>query len=77
MSGEISDVRRLKSDFETLEEVKKVFFEQLRRNEIKMKAGDIVKIIELQQKLATSKGAQDQFWELIEQLRQEELKNGK
>lgn len=60
---------------ELFERIKAKFVEQLRKNEIKLKVGDIVKIIELQKKLTEDSGAEDKFWEMIEQIRQKELKD--
>ena len=58
---------------EIIEKVKKAFSEQLDSGKIKLKVGDIVKILELQQKLSTDSSAEEKFWEFIEQIRQTEL----
>ena len=42
---------------------------------ITKKAGDLLKIIDLQKQLATDSEAEEKFWEAIEKIRQEELKD--
>jgi hypothetical protein len=66
---------RAKTTGELLDKIKNKFEEQLDAGEIKLKVGDIVKILELQKKLTEDSGAEDKFWEMIEQIRQKELKD--
>lgn len=64
-----------KTDQELLYEIKKEIWGQIQSGEIKMKVGDLLKVLEIQKKLASDSSAEEKFWELIEQIRQEELKN--
>lgn len=77
MADDHAEIKHPTSNADLFQLYRDKFWEALKASKIAMKVGDLVKMIELQQKLATSKGAQEQFWELIEQLRQEELKDGK
>jgi hypothetical protein len=75
------------SDLENLERLKNNMFKRLcamyssKGNDCKKynhtpKVGDLVKIIELQRRLSSDSKAEEQFWEIIERLRQEELNRG-
>ena len=63
------------SDKERLDKIKGEITDQILNKKIKAKVGDLLKIIELQNKLSTDSGAEEKFWEMIEKLRQEELKD--
>jgi hypothetical protein len=63
------------SDTDRLQKVKEEITDQILNREIKVKVGDLVKIIELQNKLFTGPDAEEKFWEMIEKIRQEELKD--
>lgn len=64
-----------KTDQELLQEIKEMIWEQVNNGEIKLKVGDLLKILEIQKKLASDSSAEEKFWEIIEQIRQEELKD--
>jgi hypothetical protein len=66
---------KFRSDVEKLEYLKERFMSQIEENKTILKVGDFLKIIELQRKLAGSDDAQKKFWEIIEQIRREELKD--
>jgi hypothetical protein len=63
------------SDQEMLDEIKKKIMTQIKRGKIKLKVGDFLKILEIQKKLSSDTKAEEKFWEVIEQIRQEELKH--
>ena len=63
------------TDLEMLEEVKSMIYKKLKKGECQVKVGDLVKVVELQRRLSADAGSEKQFWEFIEQLRQEELKD--
>lgn len=67
--------RKFSSDKEMLDEIKEVIARQVIDGKIKGKVGDLLKILELQKKLGTDENAQEKFWEMIEKIRQEELKD--
>lgn len=58
-----------------LEEIKKKIMKQVKSGRIKLKVGDFLKILEIQKKLSSDSKTEEKFWEVIEQLRQEELKD--
>ena len=64
-----------KTDQEILEDLKDRFMDQVENGEIKLKVGDLLKILEIQKKLASDSSAEEKFWEIIEQIRQGELKD--
>jgi uncharacterized protein YaaW (UPF0174 family) len=66
---------RPKTDQEMLQKIKERIWEQINKGEIKLKVGDLLKVLEIQKKLASDSSAEEKFWELIEQIRQEELKD--
>lgn len=70
-----SNERAFASDTELLEFIKEKIEEQITRGEIKLKVGDFLKILEMQKKLASDSKAEEKFWEMIERIRQEELKD--
>ena len=63
------------SDKERLDYLKDQIMEQIQERTINLKVGDLLKILEIQKKLSTDAGAEQKFWELIEQIRQEELRH--
>lgn len=63
------------SDQEMLDEIKKRIMKQIKSGKISLKVGDLLKIFEIQKKLSSDTKAEEKFWEVIEQLRQEELKH--
>jgi len=62
-----------KSDLELLEGLIKKFFEKLEKSGFEPKAQDVIRAIQLKQKLAQASEAEKIFWEMIDQLRKEEL----
>ncbi|MEZ5360145.1 MAG: hypothetical protein R3F48_15115 [Candidatus Zixiibacteriota bacterium] len=65
--------KKYKSDFERLEELKDKFMNRINEDKFTIKVGEFLKIIELQKQLAEDKSAEQNFWEKIEEIRQEEL----
>jgi len=63
------------TDQEILEMAKQQIADKIIAREIEWKAGDLMKILEIQKKLSTDKNAEDKFWQMIEEIRQEELKD--
>ena len=70
-----SEIRHFSSDKEFLDFIKERISEQIQRGKIELKVGDLLKIIELQKKLSSDSKAEEKFWEVIEQIRQEGLKD--
>jgi DNA-binding transcriptional regulator GbsR (MarR family) len=66
--------KRFSTDQELLDYLKETIAEQIQHGKINLKVGDLLKILEIQKKLSSDSGAQERFWEIIEQIRQEELK---
>lgn len=71
----MSGKKKYKSDFERLEVIKNKFMEKIEKNEITLKVGDFLKILELQKRLSEDASAERKFWEIIEEIRQEELRH--
>jgi hypothetical protein len=63
------------SDKERLDYIKDLVMKQIQTGTINLKVGDLLKILEIQKKLSTDAGAEQKFWELIEQIRKEELRH--
>lgn len=64
------------SDLRLLELLINKFTEKLEKNGLEPKVQDALKAIQLKQKLAQTSEAEKIFWELIDQLRKEELDKG-
>jgi hypothetical protein len=65
--------KRRPSDLEVLEEIQDKIIEELRSKEINPKVGDLLKALELKMKLKLPEEEKKKIWELINQLRKEEL----
>jgi hypothetical protein len=63
------------SDLEVLEEIQKKIVEELRSKKLNPRVGDLLKALELKLKLKLPEKDKKQIWELINQLREEELKS--
>jgi len=63
------------SDEELLRFINKEIVSQVQDGIIKPEAGDLLNIMEIQKRLSSDARAEEKFWEMIEQIRQEELKN--
>lgn len=61
------------SDLKVLEEIQDKIIEELRSKEINPKVGDLLKALELKMKLKLPEEEKQKIWELINQLRKEEL----
>lgn len=61
------------SDLDILEEIQQKIVEELRTKEINPRVGDLLKALELKMKLKLPEAEREKIWELINQLRQEEL----
>jgi hypothetical protein len=61
------------SDLRLLELLISKFIEKLEKNGFELKFQDALKAIQLKQKLAKTSEAEKIFWELIDQLKKEEL----
>ena len=66
---------RFSSDKKLLDFIKDEIEKQVRSGKIKLKVGDLLKILELQNKLSKDSSAEEKFWEMLEKIRQEELKD--
>lgn len=65
--------RSKQTDLEVLEELQQKILEELRSKEINPKVGDLLKALELKMKLKLPEEEKKKIWELINQLREEEL----
>lgn len=61
------------NDLDILEEIQAKIVEELRNKEIKPRVGDLLKALELKMKLKLSQDEKEKIWELLNQLRDEEL----
>ena len=61
------------NDLEILEEIQAKIVEELRNKEINPRVGDLLKALELKIKLRLSQDDKEKIWELLNQLRDEEL----
>jgi len=73
MAKKQSVQRCRKSDLELLEELQDRIMQELREKEINPKVGDLLKALELKLKLKLPEDEKTKIWELINQLRKEEL----
>jgi hypothetical protein len=64
---------RLTAELRLLEMLINKFIEKLERNGFEPKAQDALKAIQLKQKLAQTSEAEKVFWDMIDQLKSEEL----
>ncbi len=69
------EILTFSSDKERLDYIKDLIMKQIQTGTINLKVGDLLKILEIQKKLSTDAGAEQKFWELIEQIRKEELRH--
>jgi len=67
-------IKSFSSDADLLQFLKDTIVEQIENGKIILKVGDLLKILEIQKKLSSDTSAEEKFWEVIEQIRQEELK---
>ncbi|MCP4566993.1 MAG: hypothetical protein GY841_05370 [FCB group bacterium] len=63
------------SSLDLLEKIKDEFREQLKNGKVNVKVGEVLKIIELQNKLSSDDKARQEFLKIIESVRQKGLKN--
>ena len=63
------------NDLEILEEIQAKIVEELRNKEINPRVGDLLKALELRMKLKLSQDDKENIWELLNQLRDEELRS--
>lgn len=61
------------NDLDILEEIQAKIVEELRNKEINPRVGDLLKALELKMKLKLSQDEKEKIWELLNQLRDEEL----
>ena len=66
-----------KSDLQLLDGLIEKFFEKLKKKGFEPTAQDVIKAIQLKQKLSQTSEAEKIFWGLIDELREEELGKGK
>ena len=60
-------------DLELLEEILAKIAQELRNNEIKPRVSDLLKALELKLKMKLTERDKEKLWELIDQIRSEEL----
>ncbi len=73
MTNEEKLRRKRASDLEQLQELQDRMIEELRSKEMNPKVGDLLKTLELKLKLKLPADEKAKIWELINQLREEEL----
>lgn len=74
-SGVKPPKRQFKTDQEMVDYIKTTIMDQIQNGLINLKVGDLLKIFEIQKKLSSDTKSEEKFWEVIEQIRQEELKD--
>lgn len=65
--------KRKLSDLEILEDLKERLYQAIINNDAQPKVGDLLKVIEMKNKLSVSGKAEKKFWDLINKIREEEL----
>jgi hypothetical protein len=73
MATDEKTTRKRQSDLEVLEEIQDKIVEELRSKEMNPRVGDLLKALELKLKLKLPEEEKQKIWELINQLRKEEL----
>jgi hypothetical protein len=73
MGDQLRRRRGRQSDLDLLEELQDRIMQELREKEINPKVGDLLKALELKLKLKLPQDEKAKIWELINQLRKEEL----
>jgi hypothetical protein len=61
------------SDLEILEDLKERLYQAIINNDAQQKVGDLLKIMDMKNKLTVSGKAEKKFWDLINKIREEEL----
>ncbi len=61
------------SDLEILEYLKNELFKEFKGDKTKVKVGDLLKVIEMKNKLSVTGKTEKKFWEMINKIREEEL----
>lgn len=65
--------RSRQTDMEILEEVRARIVKELRKSEFKPRVSDLLKLLELKLKMKLTESDKEKLWELINQIRSEEL----
>ncbi|MGB5105105.1 MAG: hypothetical protein WBP29_03030 [Candidatus Zixiibacteriota bacterium] len=65
--------RPRQTDMEILEEVRARIVKELRKSEFKPRVSDLLKLLELKLKMKLTESDKEKLWELINQIRSEEL----
>ena len=68
-----SDKSEIIDDLVILEEIKMKLYEDITGDNPTMKVGDLLKVIELKNKLSISGRAEKKFWKMVNQIRREGL----
>lgn len=66
-------VEKLLGDLEILEELQRDIMEKLKRNDYEPKIADLLRVLDSKAKLKLPETGKQRFWELIDQMRREEL----
>lgn len=66
-------VEKLLSDLEILEELQRDILKKLKRNDYEPKIADLLRVLDSKAKLKLPETGKQKFWELIDQIRREEL----
>ncbi len=61
------------SDLEMLEKVRNYLYQDLQKDKSTTKVSDLMKVIELKNKLAVTGKSEKKFWNMVNDVRQEEL----
>jgi hypothetical protein len=65
------------NDLDILEELKTLIYKKIINDKQSPKVGDLLKIIEMKNKLTVSGKAEKKFWDMINQVREKELSRKK
>ncbi len=76
MMGDMSgDKHEQHDDLDVLEYIKNKLYEEFKSGNNKVKVGDLLKVMEMKNKLSVTGKAEKIFWEMINKIRESELSN--
>jgi hypothetical protein len=61
------------NDLDILEEIKQKLYNKILNDKSQPKVGDLLKVIEMKNKLSVAGRGEKKFWEMIDKIRREEL----
>jgi hypothetical protein len=71
--GKSADEHEQHSDLDILDYIKNRLYKEFRSDNSEVKVGDLLKVLEMKNKLSVTGKAEKIFWEMINKIREEEL----